>query len=440
MTVTDHATSLPDDAVAWIERAIAAGGNVTDDDAALFHSWPVAKRSDTAGALAYLDKSAAALAQDIVWALKPEKPLPAGDDDVNAAFDELAPDLEDDTGPTSWTPVDLAAALEGRDVDPPIHWARADGVRLIYEARLHWLQGPPESMKSLAAQHAATQAIEDGVHVLYIDFEDDAAGVVARLLALGATPDAITAHLCYVRPDEALRADRGRKVTRGEFDLQDVLASREWGLCILDGVTEALAIEGMETNSNDDIATWMRLLPKRISSMGIATIVIDHTVKSAENAGRYAIGGQHKLAGVTGAAYKFEVMRPLGRPQGEEPEVGQAKITVVKDRPGFIRGRSTDGIVGIFEVVAYADGGLSASIVDPESSRTVADMATVGAVLAHLDTYDGASKRDIESSVEGRGESIRAAMRVAVQKGWVRVEKIGRTHHHYLTEMGRDEL
>jgi hypothetical protein len=49
---------------------------------------------------------------------------------------------------------------------------------------------------------------------------------------------------------------------------------------------------------------------------------------------RFALGGQHKLAGLTGAAYKFTTAKFFTRATGTEPVVGRVIITVEKDRPG----------------------------------------------------------------------------------------------------------
>src|SRR5829696_2458463 len=106
--------------------------------------------------------------------------------------------------PTSWAPVDLAAALAGEDVEPPVLWERTDGVRLIYAGRVHWFQGESESCKSWAAQRITADELGAGRDVLYIDFEDDDRGIVARLRALGATDADIARHLTYLRPDEPL--------------------------------------------------------------------------------------------------------------------------------------------------------------------------------------------------------------------------------------------
>lgn len=344
----------------------------------------------------------------------------------------------EDRKPTTWAPIDLTEALAGIDVPAPTFWLRSDGVPLIYASRTHWFQGPSESLKSMAAQMVAVEAVNEGRDVLYIDFEDDDRGVVARLLAMGSSPADIKAHMVYVRPDEALKARDGRW-TPGGLDYLETLALRPWSVAILDGVTEAMTTEGMEILDNADTARWMRLLPRRISDTGAAVIVIDHTTKNADSAGRFAIGAQHKLAGVTGATYKFETIRPLARADSEEI-TGQVRITVTKDRPGWVRGQCAEGQVGMFEVTSYPDGGLSAAVLAPGSESSAVDMVLVGEILRYLETYEGATVRKIEEAMDVQASRSRGAIRAAIGRGWVSVSKVGSSHQHTLTDSGREVM
>ena len=354
---------------------------------------------------------------------------------------DLAPGNNgDDERPvvTSWQPVDLADALAGIDVPPPELWHRSDGVPLLYRGRVHWFQGESESCKSWAAQAVVAAELNGGRDVLYIDYEDDDRGVVGRLRALGVTVEAIREHLTYIRPDEPLR-DRHGRYTDAWQDFANALAAATYSLCVIDGVTEAMTTEGLEIMSNTDIAAWMRLLPRRIAAAGPAVVCIDHVTKNGETQGRYAIGGQHKLAGIDGAAFRFTALRPLARATGDEPVVGTVAVTVMKDRPGYVRGRSPEGKVGTLTLTAYPDGGVTTSL-DPNDGRPVVDMAVAGRVLSFLALYDGSSKKRIEEGVEGKAANIRAALTWLAEQGWVRVEIKGMSHLHWLTPEGREQV
>ena len=349
-------------------------------------------------------------------------------------------ELEETPDPTTWAPIDLTDALGGADVPPPVILHRTDGVPLLYAGRTHQFLGESESCKSWAAQVAVAEVLRAGEPVLYIDYEDDERGVVSRLLALLVPADVIRAGLTYLRPDEPLMTRDGR-ATQGAVDLGTVLEARRYALAVIDGVTEAMTTEGLDPMGNADVALWSRRLPKRIANQcGSAVLVIDHVAKGSDTAGRFAIGGQHKLSGLSGASYRFDVQRPFSRAMGADPVTGAIKVTVTKDRPGYVRGHAADKVVGIFELTSYPDASVTASLRPAGEAKVGPDMALVERVLDYLHQYDGASKSRIEQDVEGRAENIRQALRWLTEQTepMVRIERVGNSHRHYLTEAGRN--
>lgn len=335
----------------------------------------------------------------------------------------------------TWEPIDLSDALAGIDVPPPTMLARTDGVPLIYPGRTHQFAGESESCKTWAALLCVLQILNHGRRVLWIDFEDDERGIVARLLSIGASRDNIRTQFTYIRPEEPLHDSHGR-ATAGNAALGVVLEAGPWDLAVIDGVTEAMTTEGLDLMSNADAAAWSRRLPKRITTAtGAAVIVIDHVTKSSEGRGRFAIGAQHKLAGLTGAAFTFDVQKRLARAVNE-PVEGAVKITVMKDRPGHVRGHARSDVIGVLELTSYPDGALTARIAPPGESSTVPDFDLLLKIGQLLAVYDGASKNRIESDVDAKAERIRNALGWMIANGWVTVVKAGATHRHHLTDDG----
>lgn len=438
------ATCNPHGAGKWRSEynASLAGADVVivadRDKAGRAHARDVARHLE--GAAKQVRIAEAAEGKDISDHLTAERAvdelLLVGDE---ASADSNGSDPGEERPPTSWAAIDLTDALAGTDIPPPQLWQRSDGVPLIYSGRVHWFQGESESCKSWAAQIIVAAELNAGHDVLYIDFEDDDRGVVARLLALGADKASIARHLSYLRPDEPLKDRQGRYVVSAWEDFGAVIATRDYGLCVIDGVTEAMTTEGLELISNADIAIWMRLLPKRIAAGGAAVICIDHVTKATEGRGRYAIGGQHKLAGITGAAYLFTTLRPLARATGGDPVEAAISVTVTKDRPGYVRGRSPEGKVGTLAITAYPDRAITA-VLDPPGQRDIVDLALAGRILDYLKDYDGSSKNSIEDGVEGGRGPIRDTLRWLAEptRGWIRIEEKGQTHRHWLTDRGRE--
>lgn len=105
---------------------------------------------------------------------------------------------------------------------------------------------------------------------------------------------------------------------------------------MIDGVTDAMNVLGYTRHGgdvNDQATLFIRSVPKRIAAAtGAAVVLVDHVTKSQDGRGRFAIGAQAKMAGLTGAAYTLEVRAPLA--PGKD---GALVLRVGKDRPGGVR-------------------------------------------------------------------------------------------------------
>jgi hypothetical protein len=231
-----------------------------------------------------------------------------------------------DDGP-SWGPVDLTELLNGvREPLLPTLFERSDGQCLLYPGLVHSFHGESESGKSLIIQVECVRLINSGQKVLYLDFESDVASVLARLLDFGADPFAVADHFRYVQPE-------ARPDSATERRAWEDMLSGSYALVVIDGVTDALGIFGCSTIDNDDVAGWIRTVPKQIAfRTGAAVVLVDHVTKDASSRNRFAIGGQAKMAGLTGAAYTVEVVKPLGRGM-----CGEVVLRIGKDRPGSVR-------------------------------------------------------------------------------------------------------
>lgn len=341
---------------------------------------------------------------------------------------------------STWEPVDLTDALEAGEIPAPEYLARADGINLVYQGKTHWFQGEPESCKTWLAGAATAERLMAGEEAGWIDFEDDARTAVARLKALGVPNDVIKAQFTYIRPDEPLIDKQGR-ITPGHIALEATLGSHDFKLVTIDGVTEAMVTEGMNLLDNSDIALWLRVLPKRIASLGPAVICLDHVTKDREGQGRWAIGGQHKLAGLTGVAYAFEVIKPFARTQTTEPLVGTVFLNVAKDRAGYIRGASQGNRIAVMELTSYPDGGVTIELLAPDATPAP-DLELCRRIGAHLGVYDEQSGRQIHMALGGNEQALRTALKwmAAEPQMWVAIDKKGRSHLHSLTPRGRTEL
>mgnify|MGYP000399680451 CR=1 FL=1 len=138
-------------------------------------------------------------------------------------------DPDDDPYTPTWGTVDLATYANG-DYDPPTAtlMPRDDGVCLLYPGLTHSIHGESESGKSWIAQAEAARILRDGGHVLYVDFESDAASIVERFLLLGCSKEQIAAHLDY-------RAPEGAPGAAHELDAWHDMLARPYALAVIDG-------------------------------------------------------------------------------------------------------------------------------------------------------------------------------------------------------------
>ncbi|MBN9619764.1 MAG: AAA family ATPase, partial [Actinobacteria bacterium] len=352
--------------------------------------------------------------------------VPVGRDGLDALVGDDNGDDEDepppDKVPSSWNPLDLTDALAGNRRAEPSVLVRADGRALLYPGRTHVVYGEPESMKSWLCLVATAEQLAAGSAVLYVDFEDDEHETVDRLRCLGVRDTAIKEGFIYVRPDDPLPSKARKK-------WMATIATYAPSLVVLDGVTEGMALHGLEPLDNRDIAEWNRL-PRALADaavdlstgyLGPAVVSIDHAAKDRENRSG-PLGGVHKTAGISGAAYYLEASSPFGL--GLE---GVAKVRVVKDRPGRVR-----------EVAAGAKHNQAGSLTLSSDRDTRRIESTLDVSLTALDVdrgeltthipHDvleavsqvfeeagevGYSKKAVEARVTGKGASFR---RPAIEK------------------------
>jgi hypothetical protein len=326
------------------------------------------------------------------------------------------------TPDTTWHAVDIAAVLDGHDLDPPpVLMPRTDGHCLLYPGAVHTISGEPESGKTFACLYAATVELARGSHVAVVDFEDRAGRVVRRLLDLGAHPDQVAAGLRYVRPHEPI-ATRDRDGTwRDNPDAATALLQAVTGtvLVVLDGVTEAMTVHGLDLNSNSDVAAFYDLLPRRITRQGPAVVLIDHVVKDSERQGRWGIGGQHKLAGIDGAAYLVKVAEPFGRGQR-----GRARLIVSKDRPGHVVEHSIGRCAAEF-VLDSTIPDVTRAWLEPPTTMPVDDAGDqrptiyMERVSRYVEVHSGCTSREIKESVNGKREYVMRALAALIREGFV---------------------
>jgi hypothetical protein len=305
---------------------------------------------------------------------------------------------------SSWGPVDLEPVLDGRRPEERTAiLQRTDGVGLLYRGKRHLLAGEPEAGKGWLALRAAAGRIALRESVLYVDLEDSEVTAVERLRALGLTEALILEHFVYVRPEAPL-----------DLPIDSIAPGAT--LAVVDGITEAMRLLNLDPYSNGDVAAFYERLARPLADAGAAWLGLDHVVKDRDVRGRWALGAQHKMAGVD-VAFSLEGIRPFGRGLTG----GLSRLNLTKDRPGFLRqhavGRSRLG-----EVHLDSDGGHVSVTIEPAGDVGVDGFRPthlMERLSRYLEAHGEMTQNGIERDVPGNARAKRDALRALVDEGFL---------------------
>lgn len=258
---------------------------------------------------------------------------------------------------TSWWPQNLLDAISGdvEENNKPRYLQRDDDESLLYPGQINGFIGESESGKSWCAMLATLQAMQNGENVAYYDFEDNRFSVVERFKLMGASDEDLTNHLAYVSPDEPLSGEASE-------DLKHSLERSRPSVIVVDGVNSAMTLMGLELESNSDATRFTHALLKPLTKLGATVITVDHVPKSKDSRGKGGIGAQAKRAMLSGAAFRVEVIKPFGRGM-----CGELKLTVDKDRPGYVRKVSRDASYAGTVIIDSSEDSVNMYIRAPEA-------------------------------------------------------------------------
>jgi len=206
----------------------------------------------------------------------------------------------------SWKPVDLSVVLAADYVKPRPMVGTVEGsdIAMFYPGRINTIFGDSGGGKTWYALYIMSEQMRAGHDVVLVDYEDSPDSAIARLEQVGVSQREILRHLIYIQPNEkwSLSAER---------TLREAFADRDISMVTLDSTGEALAVDGISPNADEEVAMWFRGSARFFSKeIGAAVILLDHVVKSQE-AGRnseFASGSGRKRAAINGAAYFLKVV------------------------------------------------------------------------------------------------------------------------------------
>ncbi len=234
------------------------------------------------------------------------------DEDVFQSFEELSTVKPVGLAPVkrlpgdSWKPIDLRKVLEPGYEPPRPTIGSVEGTDqgLFYPARVNMLFGDSGGGKTWLALAIIGELMVQGRDAVLIDYEDHPSSQVARLEQIGIPRDTILQHLIYLQPSE-------KWSKQSEANVAAACADRDVAIAVLDSTGEALAVDGVQPNADDEIAKWFRGCARYLANeLGAAVVLLDHVVKSREQSRNsdFASGSHRKRAAVNGAAYFLDVV------------------------------------------------------------------------------------------------------------------------------------
>lgn len=339
-------------------------------------------------------------------------------DDAGQVWETFTGSTEPEPAPpvsgTAWARVDLGDVVEGlvagtlHRATPTVAPIRGGGA-LFYRGKVNGLAGESGAGKTWTVLAASAGVLDDAGVVVYIDHEDDAAGVVGRLLDLGVEPDAVRARFAYFNPSEKPNAGDLQALAGLVADLRPVLV-------VVDSTGEGLALEGANPNADEEVAAWFLRVPRRLSLVnyddqpGPAVVVLDHVTKTDEG-GLWPIGSQRKRAAISGAQYMQRTVKPF-----DKHTPGHAVLVCAKDRHGNYR-------AGQKVAELHVAPGPTITLDAVESAPDDAPFWPTVYMERVSRTLEAAgeplSRRQIEERATGKKEWIAKALGVLIAQGYI---------------------
>lgn len=317
---------------------------------------------------------------------------------------------------SSWQPVDLTRVVQGLadgtlQRPAPTVGLLDDGRGLFYPGKVNGLAGESGSGKTWTALLVCRQLLEAGQAVVYIDHEDDSAGVVGRLLALGVAPGTIADLFLYLNPDQ-------RATPADVRQLVSLVEQVRPALVVVDSTGEGLALEGANPNADEEVAAWFLRLPRPLAQVtydgtpGPAVLLLDHITK-ADPTGLWPVGSQRKRAAISGAQY---MQRPVTA--FSQDAAGKAVLVCAKDRHGtYAQGKR------VAELQVQPGPVMTLHAVASEAPHNWQPTALMERVSLFLEEFSPASQHAIQQGVTGKKSTVVEATRLLVEQGYVKRSK-----------------
>lgn len=344
---------------------------------------------------------------------------------------DLAHDAAASYGPRTLTAANtglhnLAWILTGEaPVQPaPVYATRSDGHALFYAAQVNGIFGDPESGKTWLAQAAVVEALNAGQNAAMIDVDHNGPNhTAARLMLLGA-------HINHIADPSRFRYYEPEDGEQLRAAVDDITAQAP-AVVVIDSIGEVFPMLGVSTNDSDEITSALRLICTRPATAGSCVITIDHLPKSTEaRQTGFAVGSIAKKRMIRGSYLRAEV-----RTQPAPGQIGRITLRIEKDTTGELRASSGGGYAGTLTLDSTQPH-ITRWSIDREAAPTNPDgsqrpTGRMEAVSRFIEDNDLCTFTDIKDAVAGKDATLRRAITILQEEGFVTVIRGGRSHKHH---------
>ncbi|MBU3665626.1 MAG: hypothetical protein FGM15_07090 [Chthoniobacterales bacterium] len=214
-----------------------------------------------------------------------------------------------------------ALIAEGFKREMPSLCQYDEGRFLLYPGRINEIHGEPGVGKTNIALCICAEVMQDGLHVLYLDPEDNPRGIGSRFVALGGRESDLSERFHYVQNPEP-----------SEFAALHAWAKKHKpSLVVLDGLAEGLAAEALSEDKPAEVLQFFRERMRLFVEAGCSVLISDHVAKDSESRGRWPRGSGAKMGRYDGVVYEAKLRKPYS------PETdGFVRLVVAKDRNGGV--------------------------------------------------------------------------------------------------------
>lgn len=278
------------------------------------------------------------------------------------------------------------------DVAPP------DVFDLFYSERSNSIIGETGTGKTWLAVAALADELrhDEQAAVIFLDYETSFGAVDGRFKALGVK----TTNLLYVQMDGPFEEAKAGLVTYTKWLWAERRAYVT--MAVIDCVTPMLACEGCRSpNTPVAVEAVQRPIFSWLADQNMGTIVIDHVSRDAEGRGRWAIGSERKLSGLTGVSYSL-----LGHDRFAPGKRGWSTLRLGKDRVGGVARRvdNTKSLppVATFVLDSHKDGSAEAMVLPVGTvKKSDAVACTTSSLLEAVSQFPELRWSELRTKVSG---------------------------------------